>query len=90
MEVVSDTQTSSVTSADPTHFGLGHVNGQGSLGYYQVKLDEAKVGNDAVKLYHTADENAVGTLQPSLFCNPVATKVGLKKAARPQAGSNFR
>ncbi|MFG0740571.1 hypothetical protein ACF8NH_03235 [Providencia sp. TYF_10] len=89
MEVVSDTQTSSVTSADPTHFGLGHVNGQGSLGYYQVKLDEAKVGNDAGKLYHTADENAVGTLQPSLFLQSGGYQGWAKEGSAPASGQQF-
>ncbi|MEQ5204871.1 hypothetical protein ABN228_20500 [Providencia rettgeri] len=89
MEVVSDTQASSVTDADPTHFGLGHVNGQGSLGYYQVKLDEAKIGSDAVQLYHTADENAVGTLQSSLFLQSSGYQGWAKEGGSPASGQQF-
>lgn len=89
MEVVSDTQASSVTDADPTHFGLGHVNGQGSLGYYQVKLEGAKVGNDAVQLYHTTDENTVGTLQSSLILQSSGYQGWAKNESRPASGQQF-
>lgn len=89
MEVVSDTQASSVTDADPTHFGLGHVNGQGSLGYYQVKLDGAKVGNDEVQLYYSMDEKTVGTLQSSLFLQSSGYQSWAKEGGASASGQQF-
>lgn len=89
MEVVNDTQASSVTDTDPTHFGLGHVNGQGSIGYYQVKLDEAKIGNDTAQLYHTADENVVGTLHSSLFLQSGGYQGWAKEGGLPASGQQF-
>lgn len=70
---VNDMVANSVTDGDPTHFGLGLVNGQGSLGYYTVTLANAQVDGQPVLLYHSADESVVGqpqsavTLQSSQF-----------------------
>ncbi|HHQ2586757.1 TPA: hypothetical protein ACSPKR_004180 [Providencia rettgeri] len=89
MEVVSDMQASSVTDSDPTHFGLGHVNGQGSLGYYQVKLDDAKVGNDSVQLYHATNENTIGPSQPSLLLQSNGLHGWTQEGVTPASGQQF-
>ncbi|HHN8583804.1 TPA: hypothetical protein ACRR2I_004343 [Providencia rettgeri] len=89
VEVVSDIQASSVTDADPTHFGLGHVNGQGSLGYYQVKLDGAKIENDDVQLYYSMNGKTVGTLQSSLFLQSSGYQSWAKEGGAPASGQQF-
>lgn len=55
MYVDTDTQSSSVQGNDPTHFGLGFVNGKGRLGYYRVKLTDARVNGKQTQLYQTTD-----------------------------------
>lgn len=89
MEVVSDMQASSVSDSDPTHFGLGHVNGQGSLGYYQVKLDNAKVGNNSVQLYHATNENTLGPSHPSLLLQSNGLHGWTQEGVTPASGQQF-
>lgn len=61
--VSGDAAAGSVTDGDPTHFGLGTVNGQGSLGIYTVTLSEAQVEGKAVSLSQSTD--AIGGGQPT-------------------------
>lgn len=48
--VSADGAASSVTDGNPAHFGLGTVNGQGSLGIYTVTLSDAQVEGQGVSL----------------------------------------
>lgn len=64
---VNDMAASSVTDGDPTHFGLGQVNGQGSLGYYTVTLANAQVDGESVSLYQSPDETGIGLPQSSVI-----------------------
>lgn len=61
--VSGDGAAGSVTDGDPTHFGLGAVNGQGSLGIYTVMLSDAQVEGKAVSLSQSTD--AIGGGKPT-------------------------
>lgn len=62
--VSGDAAANSVTDGDPTHFGLGTVNGQGSLGIYTVTLSDAQVEGNPVSLSQSTD--AIGGGQPTV------------------------
>lgn len=61
--VSGDGAAGSVNDGDPTHFGLGTVNRQGSLGIYTVTLSDAQVEGKAVSLSQSTD--AIGGGQPT-------------------------
>lgn len=45
---ITDNQDASTASTDSKYFGLGNVNGDGKIGYFEVAMTNAKVdGNDA-------------------------------------------
>lgn len=66
ISVGGDVQINSVSDANSTHFGLGSVNGQGSLGYYEVTLEQANVGTQRAQLYQTSDTQAMGDAKSAI------------------------
>jgi len=72
LTVETDPQSASLADQDPTHFGLGTVNQQGLLGYYQVTLDNAAVDGSSVLLYQTDDPSHISPPLASLKLKPIA------------------
>nr|WP_314265300.1 hypothetical protein [uncultured Moellerella sp.] len=70
LSVDADVQSDSLSDSDPTHFGLGHVNGQGHLGYYQVTLDNAMVDGNAVQLYQNTNQTLLSAPQSRILLKP--------------------
>lgn len=71
LTVENDPQSASLADHEPTHFGLGSVNQQGLLGYYQVTLDNATVDGSSVLLYQTDSPSHVSTPFTSLILKPM-------------------
>lgn len=63
---VTDMVASSVADGNSTHFGLGHVNSHGNLGYYTVTLANPQVDGKSVLLYQSSDETVVGQPQTTI------------------------
>ncbi|WP_140187735.1 hypothetical protein [Providencia stuartii] len=87
--VSGDGATGSVNDGDPTHFGLGTVNGQGSLGIYTVTLSDAQVEGKAVSLSQSTD--AIGGGQPtsSLLLHTGQFQHWVMPDGQPASGLHF-
>lgn len=87
--VSGDAAASSVTDGDPTHFGLGHVNGQGSLGIYTVMLSGAQVEGQAVQLSQSAEKTAGGQHQSSVMLQSGQFQHWVASDGSPASGHQF-
>lgn len=87
--VSGDAAGGSVTDGDPTHFGLGMVNGQGSLGIYTVTLSDAQVEGQPVSLSQSPD--AIGGGQPtaSLLLHTGQFQHWVMPDGQPASGHQF-
>lgn len=86
---VNDMAASSVTDGDPTHFGLGQVNGQGSLGYYTVTLANAQVDGESVSLSQSPDETGIGQPQSSVTLQSGQFHGWVTPIGTPVSGQQF-
>ncbi|MEQ4694433.1 hypothetical protein [Providencia manganoxydans] len=86
---VNDMAASSVTDGDPTHFSLGQVNDQGSLGYYTVTLANAQVDGQSVLLYHSADDSVVGQPQSAVTLQSSQFYRWITPTGTPASGQQF-
>lgn len=86
---VNDMAASSVTDGDPTHFGLGQVNGQGSLGYYTVTLANAQVDGQPASLYQSPDDTGVGQPQSVVTLQSAQFHGWVMPAGTPASGQQF-
>lgn len=65
--VESDNLSDSFSEPDPTHFSLGPIHGGGHLGYFQARLENARIDNNTVKLYQTNNNKAATAPQGSIL-----------------------
>lgn len=86
---VNDMAASSVTDGDPTHFGLGTVNGQGSLGYYTVTLANAQIDGQPASLYQSPDDTALGQPQSVVTLQSAQFHGWVTPAGTPASGQQF-
>lgn len=84
-----DAAASSVTDGDPTHFGLGAVNGQGSLGIYTVTLSDAQVEGRVVSLSQSNDAISGGQLTSSLLLHTGQFQHWMMPDGQPASGQQF-
>lgn len=89
MNVESDTQAASVIGSDPTHFGLGFVNGQGKLGYYRVKLTDARVNEQQTQLYQSLDSNQLGRVQSESWLQSSTYQGWSRDGLSPDSGERY-
>lgn len=89
LTIDSDQRSDSLSSADPTRFGLGSVNGQGRLGYYQVTLNDARVDGFPVQLYQTNSQTQVGIPQSSVMLKSGAFQGWTRDGHLPAKGQQY-
>ena len=89
LTIDADVQSNSLSDADPTHFGLGMVNGQGHLGYFQVTLDNATVDGRSVQLYQTTNQTSVTPAQSSFLLKPTAFYGWTQDGKVPEKGQQY-
>lgn len=89
LSINGDTQINSVLGGSAIHFGLGHVNGQGSLGYYEVTLGQAKVDDNVAQLYQTPTANAMGEAKSTLNLTSGLFHGWTQNGHTPASGSRF-
>lgn len=89
LRVDSDIQSSSVSGNDPTHFGLGFVNGQGQLGYYQVKLDDAQVDEKSSLLYQARESSSIGQASAEVILHSTLLHGWAQNNHTPMSGQRF-
>lgn len=79
---VTDAEEASASIPDPSHFGLGKVNGTGNLGYYKVIMNQPRISSGAnperdARLYSTYSGAFGAGLSVALFRdNAVNHKLG--------------
>ncbi|EIU7559083.1 MULTISPECIES: hypothetical protein [Providencia] len=89
IHVDSDVQAASTIGHDPTHFGLGFVNGQGRLGHYRVKLTDARVNGQQTQLYQTNDLSQVGRAQPESWLQSSVYQGWSRDGLSPVSGERY-
>lgn len=54
---VIDNRSTTVSSPSPKNFGLGAINGNGKIGYYNIKLSAGHVDGKASKVYSSPNKD---------------------------------
>ncbi|EPL9180889.1 DUF1120 domain-containing protein [Serratia marcescens] len=54
---IIDNRESSVSLPGTQRFGLGHINGNGKIGYYEIKMNQAYVDGSSTGLFSSASES---------------------------------
>lgn len=89
LTVETDPQSTGFSNNDPTFFGLGSVNQQGILGYFQVSLDSATVDGVSVLLYQTDNPTQVITPRTDVMLKPVIFQGWTLDGQTPAKGQSY-